>query len=152
MLDACREKARQKFLTSYDRAAAAAAKKSLSCGDTEPGATFDSNLDEAVADIVGDVDAIDPEVPVLNSAWYTAAAAMCSTGVKAESSNQAKPNESKRSEARAKGRTKLVLAAGKAVDKAESKGVVFVAPPDVPDFADSIDDLIDDIAAELNGD
>jgi hypothetical protein len=157
VLEACLEKARTKFVASFDKATAAAAKKGLSCGTTEAGATFVSHFDAAVDDVVAivddvvAVDTIKPQLPAFKSGWYTAAKAMCNTVAKAESKNVTKPSPTRLSELRAAARTKLTLAANKAVAKAESKGVVFDPEPDVTAFLDSIDALIDDIVTELNG-
>ena len=48
-------------------------------------------------------------------------------------------------------RTKLTAAAEKALGKAEKKGIVFDPAPDVPALIAAIEDLIDDVVAELNG-
>jgi hypothetical protein len=157
VLEACLEKARTKFVASFDKATAAAAKKGLSCGTTEAGATFVSHFDAAVDDVVAivddvvAVDTIKPQLPAFKSGWYTAAKAMCNTVAKAESKDVKKPSPTKLSELRAAARTKLTLAVNKAIATAESKGVVFDPEPDVTAFLDSIDALIDDIVDELNG-
>jgi hypothetical protein len=98
------------------------------------------------------IDAIDPEVPAVNSAWLTGAGTMCSAGIKAESANAAKPNAPKLSQARSTARSKLIMAATKAVANAEKKGPIYDPDPSAPDFADSIDSLIDSVSTELNGD
>jgi hypothetical protein len=150
-LGTCEDAAVQKFLASYDKAAANAAKKGLSCGTDEPGTTLVSHFDAAVADVTSVVDSVNPDVPALDGAWLTDAGALCGTVEKAISKNATKPDLAKLEAARAKAKAKLILLANQAVAKAESKGVVFDPEPDVTAFVDSIDTLIDDVVNELEG-
>jgi hypothetical protein len=150
-LEACENKAGATFLVSYDKAAATAAKKGLSCGTSEPGATLVADFNDAIGDVVTVVDSVEPNVPALVSSWFTDAGAMCSTIEKAIAKNATKLDPVKLGAARAKARAKLIVLADQAIAKAESKGVVFAPEPDVTAFADSIDALIDDVVNELNG-
>ena len=150
-LQTCEDKASAKFATAFDKATAAAAKKGLSCGTTEPAATFISNFDTAVDAVIAVVDTIHPPAPLFVSPWYTAAGAMCAAAVKAESKYVKKPSPATLAQLRAAARAKATTLANKAIAKAESKGVNFDPAPDVTALVDSIDALIDDIVTELNG-
>jgi hypothetical protein len=150
-LQTCRDKASSKFVTAFDKATAAAAAKGLSCGTTEPAATFVTHFDTAVDDVVAVVDTITPPNALLSSSWYSDAAAMCAAVVKAESKDVKKPSPATLDQLRATARAKATTAANKAIAKAESKGVTFDPAPDVAALVDSIDALIDDIVTELNG-
>jgi hypothetical protein len=150
-LQICRDKASLKFLTAFDKATAAAGAKGLSCGTTEPGATFVTNFDTAVDDVVAVVETITPPSALLSSSWYSDAGAMCAAVVKAESKDVKKPSPTTLDQLRATVRAKATTAANKAIAKAESKGVTFDPAPDVTALVDSIDALIDDIVTELNG-
>ena len=150
-LQTCEHKASSKFVTAFDKATAAAAAKGLSCGTTEPGATFVAHFDTAVDEVVAVVDTITPPNALLSSSWYSDAAAMCAAIVKAESKNVKKPSPATLDQLRATARAKATSAANKAIAKAESKGVTFDPAPDVTALVDSIDALIDDIVTELNG-
>ena len=150
-LQTCEDKASAKFATAFDKATAAAAKKGLSCGTTEPAATFISNFDTAVDAVIAVVDTIHPPAPLFVSPWYTAAGAMCAAAVKAESKDVKKPSPATLAQLRAAARAKATTLANKAIAKAESKGVNFDPAPDVTALVDSIDALIDDIVTELNG-
>jgi hypothetical protein len=151
VLEACRETARQKFLTAFDKAAATAAKKGLSCRDTAPGPTLVAHFDAAIGAVVDVVDSINPPDDSFTSSAYLAAGTMCGALAKAESKNVTKANSQQLSQARATAHAKLTVAADKAIAKAEKKGVVFDPPPDVDALLHSIDLLINDIVTELNG-
>jgi hypothetical protein len=150
-LQACEDKASAKFVTAFDKATAAAARKGLSCGTTEPAATFVGHFDAAVDDVVAVVDTITPPSALLSSSWYSDAATMCAAAVKAESKDVKKPSPATLAQLRAAARAKATTLANKAIAKAESKGVTFDPAPDVTALLDSIDALIDDIVTELNG-
>jgi hypothetical protein len=150
-LQTCEDKASAKFVTAFDKATAAAAKKGLSCGTTEPAATFVEHFESAVDDVVAVVDTITPPSALLSSSWYSDAAGMCAAAVKAESKDVKKPSPATLDQLRATARAKATTVANKAIAKAESKGVVFDPAPDVTALVSSIDALIDDIVTELNG-
>jgi hypothetical protein len=150
-LQTCRDKASSKFVTAFDKATASAVAKSLSCGTTEPAATFVTHFDTAVDDVVAVVDTVTPPNALLSSSWYSDAAVMCAAAVKAESKDVKKPSPAKLDQLRATARAKAITVANKAIAKAEKKGVTFDPAPDVTALVDSIDALIDDIVTELNG-
>ncbi|HTO52335.1 MAG TPA: hypothetical protein VMR50_03030 [Myxococcota bacterium] len=149
--DACLDKARTKFVAAFDKAAAGAASRGLGCGTEEDGAALDADFDSAQAHVVAIADAVQPpDAPVLSS-WYSGGASMCSTGLKAESKDASKPTPGKVERVREDARIKLTVAAGKAVDAAQKKGVTFDPAPDVAGLVESIDLLIDDLANAING-
>jgi len=150
-LDACRASADTSFGIAFDKAAAAAAKKHLSCGTSETAATFLSHFDAGVDDVLAVAATISPPAPALLASWYTAAGAMCSVAAKAEAKNISKPSPTSLDQARATARAKLTAAANKAIAKAESKGVTFDPAPDVAAFVAKIDALIDDLVSEVDG-
>jgi len=79
-LQTCRDKASSKFVTAFDKATASAVAKSLSCGTTEPAATFVTHFDTAVDDVVAVVDTVTPPNALLSSSWYSDAAVMRGRG------------------------------------------------------------------------
>jgi hypothetical protein len=150
-LDTCRGKADAKFLAAWDKAAAAAASKGLTCRSADSGAIAVAHVDAAVDDVVALADTINPPQPALVSAWFVAAGGMCSAAAKAESKNATKPDPAKLAQLRTTARDKLTTAAQKALAKAEKQGVVFDPEPDIAAFVASVDALVDDIVSEVNG-
>jgi hypothetical protein len=150
-LDACRDKARSKFAAAFDKAAAVAAAQGLSCGTTLSAETLTSDFDAGVDDVVAVVATSQPEVPQVISSWYAGAGVMCGVVAKAVSKNLPKPAPDRLAQLRASARDKLSVAASKVIAKAQAKGVTFDPPPDVQALIDSVDALIDDLVAALNG-
>ena len=149
VLNACTAKADGKFLTAFDKAGVGAERKHLQCPLSVSGDVARMVIGNLVAFSAVRADAVTPPTPALESSWLGAAASACGAGIKAEGKNSAKPDASKLAVARQKGRDKLGTAAGKAVEKAEKKGVVFDPDPDVPGFVGSVDDAIDGAANAL---
>jgi hypothetical protein len=149
-LDACLQKAHDKFVAAFDKAAANAASRGLFCGTSEDGAAFADDFATAEAAVVTVVDSVSPQNPAVVSSWYSGAGAMCSAAAKAESKTVTRPT-TKLALLRESARLKLGAAAQKAVDKAEAKGVVFDPAPDVAGLVESIDLLVDDVVAAANG-
>ena len=150
-LDTCRTKADARFVAAWDRAAATAASKGLTCRTTDSGAIAVGHVDDAVDAVLALADTINPPQPALVSSWLAAAGSACSAAVKAESKNVTKPDPSKLAQLRASADAKLTAAAQKALDKAKNKGVVFDPEPDVAAFIASLDALVDEILSEVNG-
>jgi hypothetical protein len=150
-LDTCRTKADAKFVAAWDKAAAAAASKGLTCRTIDSGATAVAHVDHAVDEVLALADTINPPEPALVSSWLVAAGSACSAAAKAESKNVTKPDPAKLAQLRASADAKLAAAAQKAIDKAKKKGVVFDPEPDISAFVASIDALVDEIASEVNG-
>jgi hypothetical protein len=149
---ACVTKAKNAFTSSYDKAAAAAAKKGLQCGTTDTAATLSGSLDARIGTVVSKVNDVDPEYLPLKSSWLGGAGTACGAGLRAEATNAAKPDAAKLAKARQKATDNLTSTANKAVDKAVKKGISFTTPPDVTGFVESVDSLIDDTSSDLNGD
>jgi hypothetical protein len=150
-LDACLKTARDKFVAAFDKAAANAAQQGVSCGTSEDGATFSADFDTAEAAVIDVVDAIEPQDPKVISSLYLGGSAMCSAAAKAEAKNITKPSSATLDRLRATARAKLTAAANKAIALAEKKGIVFDPAPDVAAFVDSIDQLVDELVAEVHG-
>jgi len=137
------------FILAFAKAQTAAEKKGLACSPGDFAIGQASNLMTRLNGISDEVDAITPPNASVQSAWLGAAGAACSAGLRAEAANAKKPSQAKLDQARAKAHDKLVTTAGKAVSKAEQKGVMFDPEPDPSGFADSVDQLIDETAAAL---
>ncbi|HTO08802.1 MAG TPA: hypothetical protein VMR86_17270 [Myxococcota bacterium] len=150
-VEACLDKARQKFITAFDKETSSALSHGLSCGTAEDGATFEAHFEVAALATKNLIDSVQPQDPPVIAPLFSGAGTMCSTGAKAESKNVQKPS-SKVVLLRENARIKLGNAASQLVAKAESKGVTFDPAPDVPGIVSSVDALIDDIVAEVDGD
>lgn len=149
-LDACEQKAHDKFVAAFDKAAASAVRAGLACPTSEDGAAFAGDFATAADAVVSVVQSVNPQTPTVVSSWYSGAGAMCGAAAKAEAKNAAKPT-TKLALLREKARLKLGTAAQAAVTKAEARGVAFDPEPDVAGLVESIDHLVDDAVAELAG-
>ena len=149
-LDACVQKAHDRFVAAFDAAATAAARRGASCGTSEDGATFADDFATAESHAVTIVASVQPQNTPVVSSWYAGAGAMCGAAAKAEAKNVIK-SSGQVARLRESARLKLGTAASKAVAKAESKGVVFAPEPDVAGLVSAVDALVDDLVGIVDG-
>lgn len=150
--DACIALAGEAFTEAYTDASASAVLEGLACSTTQPASDLRMAIDARIGEVIDGVNAITPAHAPLVASWLGAAGSACGGALKAEATNAARPDASRLAQARQKAQDKLTAVASKAAAKAEGGGVVFTPPPDVPAFIDSIDDFIDETAADLGSD
>lgn len=141
--DACLTKARDKFASSYQKAADKAVAKGGTCTSDDTGTEAG---DAVVAGIQTVVDAVNGQTDdgPLRSTFLKEAGTMASKSLGAEAKNVSKPDLDKLGDARTKARDKFIDKTQKATDKAGANGVD-VMDVDVSALADAVDAFVDSL-------
>ena len=155
-LDACRDKAQAKFVSSYQKAIATAAKKGRFCAADDPAAAdgiADAAISTPATDLAEDVLGVDLASwasadkidKALRGGLLKAAAKYCGKDLAILGGTAKKPNREKPAAARVSARAKFDASAAKITAKAAGKGVVYPGRPPA-ELGDEIEQLADDFA------
>ena len=139
--DACLAKARDKFASSYQKAADKAAAKGGTCTNGDPGTMAGDAVVAGIQTVVDLVAGQTADGP-LRSALLKEAGTMASKALGAEAKNTTKPDPDKLADGRTAARDKFEGKAQSATDKAAGQGVD-VAGVDVEALADAVDAFVD---------
>ena len=135
---ACRDKGRTKFVQTYDKAVAGAARKEEVCEFEGPGSAVGAQLSDALLGLAQDMLAVSSlgdfspggkDEAALASGILKAAAGLCASEFGARAKDATKPDPEKLGLTLGKGRAKFSASSNKALAKAAPRGVDYEGRP-----------------------